>query len=142
MNNKIFISYAHGASKKSKRMIIEIKNFLKSKNYCVIFDEDDLKLGEEIKHFIENGINESKYILVMCTKKYKVKADKRKIGVGYEVKSMTTSLDKKCIPILLEGSFEEDVPDFLKGIKGIDFTKEKKMEEKLIELDNFLSRNS
>ncbi len=77
-------------------------------------------------HFVENNLNKADRIIIIFTKNYKLKADRRTGGVGYEYSIMNVELYKnqttneKIIPILREGSTEESIPTFMQQFIHID----------------------
>jgi len=45
--------------------------------------------GDSLTQFMETAIRENDFVIVICTPKYKKKADRRDGGVGYEGDIMT-----------------------------------------------------
>lgn len=115
---KAFISYAWEDDVK-----IWVKSFvdrLIEDNIDVYVDLYDLYLGDRLPKFMEEKIIESDYVLIICTPKYKNKADLRVGGVGYEGHIISGELlnksnERKFIPILRKGKFGEALPNFLAG---------------------------
>jgi hypothetical protein len=74
---------------------------------------------------MERAIRENSYVLIVCTPKYKLKADGRKGGVGYEGDVMTAEVyakgnHRKFIPVLRSGNKDDAVPTWLGGKYHID----------------------
>lgn len=77
--------------------------------------------------FIEEGVRDCDFVLVVCTPTYGQKADRRRGGVGYDDSIMTADLaekgnQRKCIPILRAGSKTDSVPTWAQGKKYLDLT--------------------
>ena len=95
----------------------------------VRIDQYDTTHGDRLPQFMEQEITASDYVLIICTPAYKVKADNRKSGVGYEGDIISAELlsknnERKFIPILRKGDFYNAIPTFLGGKKAADFTSE------------------
>ena len=126
----VFISYSWD-SKSHKNRIKKFVKYLRKKQINVIFDED-IKLGERFPDFMEKEVSDSDYVLMYYTPTYKQKADGRLkndqiTGVGYENTMITAEVynknnERKFIPILFEGTWEESTPNWAIGKFGTDLT--------------------
>ncbi len=128
MDSKItvFISYSWENEDHNKRVKLFVE-LLRENNIYVLFDRD-MPLGERITDFMEL-IDESDYVLFICTPTYKEKSDKGVGGVKYEKNIITAKLyenrnEKNFIPILFSGTWDTSLPIWAKGKLGIDYTKE------------------
>lgn len=135
MSVSVFISYAV-ESKSHNRKVQDFANKLKLRGLNVsIFT--DMKHGDRFGVFMER-IRQCDFTLIICTPKYKKKADKGEGGVGYEwniVKSSVTKPfdERKFIPILFSGNWKTSLPEWGDGKKGFDYRYESQVEfEKLI----------
>lgn len=68
--------------------------------------------GEQLPEFIERGITDSDFVLVICTPGYKDRSDGRRGGVGYEGHIITSEIfacgnHEKFIPILRRGTWSD-----------------------------------
>ena len=122
MNPKVFISYSHDSAE-YMGWVKAFADRLRSDGIDAILDQYDLALGDMIPHFMEKGISESDYVLVLVTKQFSKKADEREGGVGFETDLTTGEIflgenRRKFIPLLVGIQFAE-VPRFLKGKYGI-----------------------
>jgi len=69
---------------------------------------------------MESAVRENDYVLIICTPRYKEKADNRSGGVGYEGDIMTAEVmtkqnHRKFIPLLRKDSWEKASPSWLSG---------------------------
>lgn len=137
-NPKIFIHYSWD-SEIHKTWTLYLANRLISDGVDVIFDQYDLKLGANSNYFMEQISNASKVILIM-TPSYKIKADNRTSGVGYEYQIITTEFSKyistnsKFLPVLREGDINSSIPTFLQAFIHLDIRDNSDFEKKYIEL--------
>ena len=104
----VFISYSHDSDEHKKwvgELVKDLRQRLSSSNVDFVFDQSNLKPGQDIARFMERGISESDYVLVICTLNYNQKADSGHGGVGYEKMIITSELlanqdTHKFIPIV------------------------------------------
>jgi hypothetical protein len=117
MNLKVFISYSWDDDS-HKDWILNLANELIKNGVDVFLDQYDLSLGMEMTHFMEKAVTADK-ILAILTPNYKIKADDRKGGVGYEYSLITKEYynsepDKtKIFPILRNGDEAISTPTFM-----------------------------
>lgn len=76
---------------------------------------------------MEESVTSADYVLIICTPTYKKKADDRIGGIGYEGHIISDELysrrnERKFIPVLKEGTFEECTPTYLSGKVGVDLS--------------------
>lgn len=122
---KVFVSYSHD-SKEHKSWVLKLSSDLRSHGVDVILDQWDLRLGDDLPFFMEQGLSSSSMILCVCSDQYVTKANAGKGGAGYEKKILAAELmkDVECnyvIPIMRNTS-EKHLPTFLAGTKYLDFT--------------------
>ena len=114
----VFISYAWEDD--VTNWAIDFTKRLENDGIEIHIDQKDLQLGDRLPLFMEKIITEVDYVLIICTPLYKKKADSRTGGVGYEGHIISASLmnnsnERKFIPILHKGTFDESFPNFLLG---------------------------
>ncbi|RKS92675.1 SEFIR domain-containing protein [Flavobacterium limicola] len=137
-NPKIFIHYSWD-NELHKTWTLYLANRLSSDGVDVIFDQYDLKLGSNNNYFMEQISKASKVLLIM-TPDYKIKADNRISGVGYEYQIISTEFAKtistntKFLPILRAGDIESSIPTFLQSFLYLDVRADGEFERKYIEL--------
>ncbi|WP_118974078.1 toll/interleukin-1 receptor domain-containing protein [Taibaiella koreensis] len=138
-NNKVFISYSWD-NDAHKQWVLDLANLLIKNGIDVILDRYELSAGKSLQHFIENAVSESNRIIIVYTPNYKLKADKREGGVGYEYSIINIGLYKditgqgKIIPILRQGSIASSIPEFMQQFIHIDFSNDRKFSENYEEL--------
>lgn len=121
---KVFVSYSHDNASHSN-WVLKLATHLRNNGVDVIFDQWDLRLGENLPMFIEQGLSRSSFIICICTLPYTEKANAGSGGVGYEKKILSADLLKIAkinyiIPIIRD-NFEKEIPIFLKGSVYINF---------------------
>lgn len=121
----VFISYSWD-NEEHKKWVLDLANKLCADGIDVILDRYYLKPGTNLPHFVEDNLNKADRVIIIFTPNYKLKADKRAGGVGYEYSIMNVELYKnqtsneKIIPILRQGSAEESIPTFMQQFIHID----------------------
>jgi TIR domain len=135
----VFISYSWD-NDEHKKWVLDLANKLCADGIDVILDRYYLKPGVNLPHFVEKNISSADRIIIIFTKNYKLKADKRTGGVGYEYSIMNVDLYKnqtsneKIIPILREGTTEESIPTFMQQFIHIDTRNDENFENSYIDL--------
>jgi hypothetical protein len=91
----------------------------------IILDQWGLIPGGDEHVFMEQGIESSDFVIVVCTPTYAERANNREGGVGYESMVIRGALadqidSRKCIPVLRSGDWKSSRPIFLKSKYGVD----------------------
>jgi hypothetical protein len=91
----------------------------------VKLDRWEAVLGDQLPAFMERAVRDNKFVLIVCTPKYKAKSDGRQGGVGYEGDVMTGEVftqgnQRKFIPILRKGEWKDAAPSWLTGKYYVD----------------------
>ena len=100
----LFISYSHD-SEEHKEWVAKLASNLLSHGVDVILDRWDLRLGDDLLFFMENGLSKSNLVLVICSSLYVEKANAGKCGTGYEKRILSADMlsgEKKNFIIQLE----------------------------------------
>ena len=134
-NPKVFISYSW-KNPEYKSRVRELAERLIHDGVKVILDQWDLKPGHDMYFFMENSIEQSTSVLILCEESYAQKADNRGGGVGIETDIITPEIyekhdQEKFIPVIMEHPRKR--PKYLKRIMAVDLTGES-MEEGYEEL--------
>ncbi|MFM7000501.1 MAG: toll/interleukin-1 receptor domain-containing protein [Limnohabitans sp.] len=134
---KVFISYSHD-SQDHKKWVLELAIRLRNNGVDAILDQWDLKPGDDLPRFMEQGLMAADRVLMVCTDKYVEKANASAGGVGYEKMIVTADLLKtidsnKVIPLICQ-SGNHNVPTFLRSKRFLDFSRQDQFEFSFDEL--------
>ncbi|MEP7232042.1 MAG: toll/interleukin-1 receptor domain-containing protein [Ginsengibacter sp.] len=135
----VFISYSWD-DLKHKEWILNLAKKLLEKGIDVILDQFELGPGKNMIYFMESAIPKACKVLIIFTPNYKLKAEKRQGGVGFEYSILNTELynqittNKKFIPVLRVGDSSESIPSFMQQFIAVDMREDEISQEKLLEL--------
>lgn len=123
-NPKVFISYAWEDD--IQKWVEKLAENLRSDGVDVMIDQWEVHPGDRLLQFMETSISSSDYVLIICTPKYKIKADCREGGAGFEGDIISSEQyykgnPRKFIPLLKKGDWQDSAPVFLQSKKYIDF---------------------
>ena len=126
MNPNVFISYSHD-SKEHKEWVLKLASDLRSHGVNAILDQWDLRLGSDLRFFMEHGLSEANMVLCVCSDNYVHKVNDGKGGSGYEGMIMTQTLLSNAnaeyiIPVVRNNASVQKVPFALGSKLYIDFT--------------------
>jgi hypothetical protein len=142
MEKKTFISYSWD-NEEHTEWVLNLANSLVEFGLDVILDQYDLSVGHEMTYFMEKAMLADKIIVIM-TPNYKIKADNRQGGVGYEYSMLTKELfeqapnQTKIIPVLKTGNKGNSCPSFLQTRKYHDMSFDEKFDIKFFELTKLI----
>lgn len=120
-----FISYSWDTDE-HKVWVLRLAEQLRAQGVNVILDQWHLTVGGNRTHFMESNIQNSDFVVIVCTPIYAQKANSRGGGVGYEAMIITSQLaqnilQNKFIPILRSGDWNDtSVPTWLGDKIGVD----------------------
>ena len=94
----------------------------------VILDQWEVRLGDDLAFFMENGLSSSNLVICVCSELYAKKADEGKSGAGYEKRILSSDMingnnKHYIIPIIKNNRCTNKVPLFLSGLYYEDFDK-------------------
>ena len=120
---------------------------LKGNGLEVVVDRWNLKLGDSITRFMETAVESCDFVLLICTPQYKLRAEKRTGGVGYEHDLMTarklaSGEHAKFIPILRAGTWYTATPTWIAGQLGVDLRGKNYAEDNFQNLVDHLLKSS
>lgn len=139
LNPTVFISYSWD-DEQHKQWVLNLANRLCSDGIDVILDRFNLQPGKNLPHFVESSISKADRIIIVFTPNYKLKADKRTGGVGYEYSIMNADLynnqtsNEKVIPVLRAGNSNDSIPTFMQQFIHIDTRKNENFENSYLDL--------
>ena len=133
---KVFISY--GWDDDLHREWVKYLAKRLSEYFDVIIDES-VPLGGDLNVFMEQQIQKANRVLLILTPIYKIKADARQNGVGYESVLISSELYRnqrttKFIPIIRKGTIQESYPYYLGTRKGLMMNDDDLFEKRFAEL--------
>jgi len=136
---KVFISYSHD-SEEHKKWVLTLATELRKNGIDIILDQWDLDLGSNLPNFMEQGLNNSERIIIICSDEYIRKSNLNQGGVGYEKIILTANLMKnlnsnKIIPVIRNVNGDNQLPNFIWTPLFIDFSDDNKFKSNL---DNLL----
>lgn len=116
-NPKVFISYSHD-SDEHKKWVLELATRLRCHGVDVILDQWDLVLGNDLRFFMEQGLDESEFVICICSSKYVERTNSGVGGVGYETTIISSDLlmnsnTGNILPIIKNNEGKEKTPKFL-----------------------------
>lgn len=135
----VFISYSWD-SEEHKKWVLELANRLVKEGVNVILDTYELRPGKSLTYFVETSIKNADRIVIIFTPNYKLKAEKRAGGVGYEYSIMNSELYKnqtnneRIIPVLRDGNSTDSIPEFMQQYIHIDMRNDENYENSYIDL--------
>lgn len=122
----VFISYSWD-NENHQNWVLNLAKKLRMDGVNVILDKYYLSPGKNLSVFVEESIRTSNRILVILTPEYKLRAEKRIGGVGYEFSIINNELisniseNERVIPIIKQGNPDESIPEFLKQYMYLNF---------------------
>ena len=124
-NPRVFISYSQD-NEEHKAWVLKLATDLRSHGVDAILDQFDLRLGQDLRFFMEHGLSSSALVLCVCSQKYVEKVNAGIGGAGYEGMIMTQSLLKNAnmdyiISIIRNNQSEQKVPLSFGSKTYIDF---------------------
>lgn len=121
----VFISYSWDSSE-HKAWVRRLGDDLRARGITVWLDQFDLRLGDDVTKFMEHGVSEADYVLLICTDMFGQKANDRRGGVGYEQAIVTSEiLDSsptrgRFVCILRQGTPSRALPAYMRSRLWLD----------------------
>jgi TIR domain len=135
----VFISYSWDG-KPHQEWVLALADRLQSEGGVkVLLDQYDLRAGKNLTLFMEKSVTAADKVVMIMTPNYKLKADGRTGGVGYEYSLITAHMftnqnSGKFIPVARAGKYDQCSPTFIASLVSHDMTDDKKFEEQFEEL--------
>jgi len=135
----VFISYSWD-TEDHKKWVLDLADNLCKDGIDVLLDRYELRAGKSVQYFVENSIKKANKILIVFTPNYKLKAEKRVGGVGYEYSILNSELyqkqadNERIIPILRTGKKSESIPEFMQQYIHIDMANNKNYKDSYTDL--------
>lgn len=134
----VFISYSHDNNQHEK-WVLKLATDLRQHGVNAILDQWDLRVGSDLRFFMENGLSSTQMVLCVCSEEYVKKVDNGSGGSGYEGMIMTQALlrnakEEYIIPIVKNNPSLQKVPHAFGSKLYIDFSVEENYVAKYQEL--------
>lgn len=144
-NPLVFVSYSHDDDAHIE-WVLKLSSDLRNHGIDVIIDKWDLKLGDDLRFFMERSSKKSAYVLCICSENYVHKSNTGEGGAGYEstiisYPLLSNSNLNSIIPIVRNNKGEEKTPTFLRAKVYLDFSDDDKYFEKYRELISRIHEN-
>lgn len=125
---KVFMSYSHD-NEDHVEWVKDLSTNLRCHGVDVILDKWDLEIGNDLRFFMENGLDETKYVICVCSEQYVKKANEGHGGVGYETTIISSDLLKNAkidyiLPIVINNQTDKKIPIFLSNKLYLDFDRD------------------
>jgi hypothetical protein len=128
-NPKLFISYSWD-SETHRRWVLKLAADLIRNGVDVLVDEWNLReFNDDLHRFMETGIRDADFVLLVCTPDYATRTNSRRGGVGVESTIITGEYynsvkANKFVPITRNAKHgvQQALPSYLKSRLAIDFT--------------------
>jgi len=136
---RVFMSYSWD-NPEHKQWVRDLAARLRQEDGVnVILDCWFLRPGGDKTVFMEKGVVESDFVILVCTEDYAARGNQRSGGVGYEAMIITGELaenitNSKFIPILRRGGWSSSLPSWIKTRVGLDLRNDPYSEEQYQEL--------
>jgi hypothetical protein len=78
-----FISYSWD-SDAHKEWVLHFASDLRSSGVKVLLDRWEVRLGDDVTQFMEQGVANADFVILVCTEAFATKANNRSSGVGCE----------------------------------------------------------
>ena len=127
MNNpSVFFSYSHD-NEAHKKWVLKLATDMRSHGVNAVLDQWDLRLGSDLRFFMENGLSSANLVLCICSEAYVKKVNTGTSGAGYEGMIMTQALLKNAnsdyiISIVRNNNSDDKVPKAFGSKLYIDFS--------------------
>jgi hypothetical protein len=120
-----FLSYAWEGDQHANWVLSLAGRLQGESGVRVVLDLCDLPPGSDQASFMERGIANSEFVIVICTPAYAEKANGREGGVGFESMVIVGELarrieSRKFIPVLRSGDWKSSLPIYLRSKHGVD----------------------
>ncbi len=135
----VFISYSWD-NEAHKAWVLNLAKRLIDNGVDVTLDQFELGLGKNLSHFMERAVADADKVLLILTENYKLKAEGRQGGVGYEYSMINSALYKtqtnnsKFLPVLRGEDRTASTPIFVDAFVNLDMRDDAQFSATLEEL--------
>jgi hypothetical protein len=121
---RVFVSYSWD-NEAHRKWVKDFATQLRANGVEAILDQWEVHPGDAITHFMEKSVVSANFVVMICTSRYKKKADAREGGVGYEGGIISAELyratnRRKYVPLLRGNDWADCAPVYLQSSAYID----------------------
>ena len=87
----VFVSYSWDTAG-HKAWVRRFGEDLRTRGITVWLDQFELRLGDDVTSFMERGVTQADFVVLVCTENFGQKATQRRGGVGYEQAIVTSEI--------------------------------------------------
>lgn len=125
---KVFMSYSHD-SEEHAEWVNDLSSKLLGNGVNILLDQWDLEVGKDLRFFMEKELDESEFVICVCSEQYVNKANEGSGGVGYEATIISSDFLKNTkidhiLPIIKNNPTDKKTPIFLSNKLYLDFDKD------------------
>jgi hypothetical protein len=142
----VFISYSW-ESDEHKDWVRKLAHDLRANGVDAWLDQWEVELGDDVTKFMERGVSEADFVLLICTDSFGGKANARSGGVGYEQAIVTADILNsqpkrgRFVCALRSGTPSTAIPRYMQSRLFVDFQDASEYEQSLGQLlIHFLDR--
>ncbi|MCQ9209402.1 toll/interleukin-1 receptor domain-containing protein [Granulicatella seriolae] len=117
----VFISYSWD-SDEHNNWVRKLHSILCANGVEALIDKYEVFLGSNLENYMKQGLNESKYVLCICSGEYLKKTNDPMTGVGKEIDIIKVSDKTDFIIPIIKNNQEKTLPNFLSGRWYSDFS--------------------
>ncbi len=116
-----FISYSWDSKEHQDWVLKLADDLMQEYSVEVILDQNELQAGKDLAYFMESSMERASKVLLILTPNYKLKAEGRAGGAGYEYSMISQGLfevqasNNKFIPVLRTGALSTSSPGYVKS---------------------------
>jgi hypothetical protein len=116
-----FISYSWDSKEHQDWVLKLADSLMEEYGVEVILDQNELQAGKDLMYFMESSMERASKVLLILTPNYKLKAEGRAGGAGFEYSMISQGLfevqsnNNKFIPVLRSGSLSSSSPNYVKS---------------------------
>ena len=121
----VFISYSWD-SPSHRNWVRQFATDLRGAGVDAWLDQWEVQLGHDVTRFMDRGVAEADYVLLVCTENFGRKANERVGGVGYEQSIVTSELLRahpnhgRFVCILRQGAPSAAIPRYMQSRVWVD----------------------
>lgn len=135
---RVFVSYSHD-SEEHKVWVRHLAEDLTDAGVQIVFDQWDVRLGQDLAGFMHDGITSANRVLMICTARYVDRVQRGEGGVAYERLLVNAEMaaeigTSKFVPLVRNSLGSQKIPTFLGMRLYLDFSDDSRYEQNIANL--------